>query len=89
MEKLNNLVLDLGGNAWNLVLVLAIFLGVFYGIRTKFIQIRLFPEALRLVKNRAKEGKDEKGVSSFQALCITLGGCIGTGNVAGVPVYFP
>ena len=84
MEKLNNLVLDLGGNAWNLVLVLAIFLGVFYGIRTKFIQIRLFPEALRLVKNRAKEGKDEKGVSSFQALCITLGGCIGTGNVAGV-----
>ena len=84
MEKLNNLVLDLGGNAWNLVLVLAIFLGVFYGIRTKFIQIRLFPEALRLVKNRAKEGKDEKGVSSFQALCITLGGCIGTGHVAGV-----
>ena len=71
MEKLNNLVLDLGGNAWNLVLVLAIFLGVFYGIRTKFIQIRLFPEALRLVKNRAKEGKDEKVYPVFKR-CVSL-----------------
>lgn len=84
MERLNNLVLSLGGNAWNLVLVLAVFLGVFNGFRTKFIQIRLFPEVIRLVKNRAKEGKDGTGVSGFQALCITLGGCIGTGNVAGV-----
>ncbi len=84
MEKMNNLILDLGGGVWNLVLILAVFLGIYYGFRTKFIQIRLFPEALRLVKNHAGKGVDKKGVSGFQALCITLGGCIGTGNVAGV-----
>lgn len=84
MEGLNNLVLFLGGNAWNLVLVLAVFLGIFYGFRTRFIQIRMFGEVIRLVKDRAKEGKGNGGVSGFQALCITLGGCIGTGNVAGV-----
>ncbi|MGI5824301.1 MAG: alanine/glycine:cation symporter family protein [Bacillota bacterium] len=84
MEMLDKIVLWIGGNLWNLVIILACFLGIFYGIRTKFVQFRLFPETLRLVFKKAREGKDRNGVSGFQAFCIALGGCIGTGNVAGV-----
>ncbi len=85
MDRLNDIVLWIGGNLWNLVLVLALFLGLFYGIRSRFIQFRLFGETMHLIAEKAGRGKDKKeGVSGFQAFCITLGGCIGTGNVAGV-----
>ena len=84
MQALHELVLSIGGNLWNLVIILAIFLGIYYGLRSKFIQFRLFPETLRIVSAKARRGKDGHGVSGFQAFCIALGGCIGTGNVAGV-----
>lgn len=84
MKALHSLVLSIGGNLWNLVIILAIFLGIFFGFRSKFVQFRLFPEALRLVSAKARQGKDGHGVSGFQAFCVALGGCIGTGNVAGV-----
>ena len=84
MQALHELVLSIGGNLWNLVIILAIFLGIYYGLRSKFIQFCLFPETLRIVSAKARRGKDGHGVSGFQAFCIALGGCIGTGNVAGV-----
>lgn len=84
LTSLNDIVLWIGGNLWNLVLVLATLLGVIYGFRSKFIQFRMWGETMRLVRDRATQREDGEGVSGFQALCITLGGCIGTGNVAGV-----
>lgn len=84
MNALDNVVLMLGGHLWNAVIVLAVFLGVFYGIRTKFVQFRLFPETLRQVGKKARKGKNGHGVSGFQAFWVALGGCIGTGNVSGV-----
>ncbi len=84
MEQIDRIALQFGGYFWNIVIVLACFLGLYYGFRNRFAQFRLFPETIKLVKDRIREGKNESGVSGFQAFCVTLGGCIGTGNVAGV-----
>lgn len=81
---IDSFALTWGGHFWNAVIVLACVLGVLYGITNKFAQFKLFPEAIRLVIRQIKGGKDTNGVSGFQAFCVTLGGCIGTGNVAGV-----
>lgn len=88
MEAINDLIVFLGGYMWNLVLGVAVFLGVYYGIKTKFVQLKLFPDAVRLVRNKAGEklADDPESVSGLQALLVTLGGSIGTGNVAGVAI---
>ena len=60
--------------------------GIFYTIKLRFVQVRLFPTALRfLLNNAAIFGKkaDKSGMSSFQALATAVAAQVGTGNVAG------
>ncbi len=81
-ETLTNLVDTLGGYVWSPALVyLCLAAGLFYSILTRFVQIRLFREMLRLLFS-SKESKH--GISSFQALAVSLSGRVGTGNIAGV-----
>lgn len=55
--------------------------GLFYSIVTRFVQVRQFKEMTRLLFS----GKSSaKGISSFQALAVSLSGRVGTGNIAGV-----
>ncbi len=55
--------------------------GLYFSIRTGFIQIRLFPEAWRVLNEKPKE---EGAVSSFQALMVSTASRVGTGNIIGV-----
>jgi AGCS family alanine or glycine:cation symporter len=48
---------------------------------TRFVQARMFREMIRLLFS-SKES--DKGISSFQALAVSLSGRVGTGNIAGV-----
>lgn len=67
---------------WSPVLVgLCLCAGLLFTIRTRFVQIRMIPEMWRLLFQK-REG--EIGLSSFQALSLTLAGRVGTGNIAGV-----
>lgn len=84
MDRLNDLALTIGGHFWTVVIYLSIILALYLGIRTKFVQFRLFPNAIQLIRDRIHSKEKISGVSGFQAFCVTLGGCIGTGNVAGV-----
>ena len=62
--------------------VLAI--GVFFTIMTRGVQFRKIPEMFRLLFKADKNETDkDKGLSNFQALMITVGGRVGTGNIAG------
>lgn len=67
---------------WGLPLViLCLGAGIYFSIRTGFLQIRLIKEMVRLLL----QGKEsQKGVSSFQAFTIAISGRVGTGNIAGV-----
>ena len=64
-----------------ILIALLVISGVYFTIRTKFVQIRLFPEAIRVLTEKKKE---KTGVSSFQALMISTASRVGTGNIAGV-----
>jgi AGCS family alanine or glycine:cation symporter len=76
------LVTTVNDLVWGLPLViLCLGVGVYFSIRTGFLQIRLIKEMVRLLL-QGKESK--KGVSSFQAFTIAISGRVGTGNIAGV-----
>ena len=64
-------------------LVLILGVGLFLSLRLAFVQLSLFPKALRTFLSRLRHGKGE-GVSSFQALCTALAATVGTGNLVGV-----
>ena len=67
---------------WSPALVyLALGAGLFFSILTRFVQVRLFGEMVHLLFS-SKES--DRGISSFQALAVSLSGRVGTGNIAGV-----
>lgn len=57
--------------------------GLYLSVKTGFVQLRLFPKALRLFFGKMKASKPGQ-VSSFQALCTALAATVGTGNLVGV-----
>ena len=62
---------------------LLIIVGLIFTFRTKFVQVAYFKDMLKLLtEGTSKDGK--KGVSSFQAFCISTASRVGTGNLAGV-----
>ncbi len=65
---------------WLLIYLLA-GSGIYFSIRTRFVQIRRFKDAMNCMMEK-KAG--DKGVSSFQALMIATASRVGTGNMAGV-----
>lgn len=66
---------------WTPLVVFALGFGLFLTVMTRGLQIRLLPEMLRQV---VWGEKSAKGISSFQALSLTLSSRIGVGNIAGV-----
>lgn len=79
MEGLVNLV---NGIIWSPALVyLCLGAGLFYSIMTRFVQVRLFSEMISLL---FKGKSSAQGISSFQALAVSLAGRVGMGNIAGV-----
>lgn len=82
MDFLNWLVGPLNDFIWTYILIaILLILGVYFTVRTKFVQIRLFKEMFRLIVEK-KENDD--GVSPFQAFTISAASRVGTGNVTGV-----
>lgn len=65
-----------------LIIIMAVA-GLYFSIRTGFVQIRLFGESCRLLMEPS-EDKSGKTVSSFQALMISTASRVGTGNIVGV-----
>ena len=66
-------------------LILIIGVGIYLTARTDFVQLRLFPRAIRVFLRMfaGRKGKGEE-TSSFQALCTALAATVGTGNLVGV-----
>ncbi len=89
MEILNYIVDTGNGLLWGYVLIYGlIIMGLYFTIRSGFVQFRLFGEMFRLLveKGIEKRDKNSESVSSFQAFCISLASRVGTGNLAGVAI---
>ena len=63
------------------LIVLLLAAGLYFSVRTGFVQLRMFPETIRVVMEKpSNEGK----ISSFQALMVSTASRVGTGNIVGV-----
>ena len=67
------------------LIFLLIGVGLYFTIRTKFVQVRCFGEGMKNVfgKLSLKGGKQGGGLSSFQALATAIAAQVGTGNIVG------
>ena len=65
----------------SLLIILLIPTGIYFTIRTKFLQIRLFPDMVRALVAK-KEHKDS--LSTFQTLIVSTATRVGMGNLVGV-----
>ena len=68
-----------------ILIILLIGAGLYFSIRTKFVQVRCFGEGWRRVFGNfsLKGGKHGGGMSSFQALATAIAAQVGTGNIVG------
>lgn len=64
-----------------LLIIMLIGVGLYYTFRTRFIQLRLLGETLRVITEKKT---DKDSVSSFQALMVSTASRVGTGNIIGV-----
>ncbi len=79
MEQVISWLIDI---IWSPLLIgLCLGAGIFYSILTRFAQVRHFGEMWRLLFSGESS---EQGISSFQALAVSLSGRVGMGNIAGV-----
>ena len=63
------------------LIIVLLAAGLYFSVRTGFVQFRLFGESIRVVAEKpAKDGS----VSSFQALMVSTASRVGTGNIIGV-----
>ena len=90
MERLTDLLLPavntVNGYLSDYVLVfLLVGAGVFFTLRTRFVQLRCLGEGMSLVfGGLSRRKKTEKGgMSSFQALATAIAAQVGTGNIVG------
>ncbi|WP_019203469.1 sodium:alanine symporter family protein [Tsukamurella sp. 1534] len=79
---MSELLATLNEYVWSKGLIfLCLGVGIFFSIRSRLVQVRQIPAMLGQLK---KGESSDSGVSSFQALAMSLAGRVGTGNIAGV-----
>lgn len=66
-----------------ILLILLVCVGIYFSIRTRFVQIRYIGDMFRQVTEK-KHVEGERSISSFQALMVSTASRVGTGNIAGV-----
>ncbi len=64
-----------------ILIILLLGIGLYFTIRSGFLQGRLFKDAIRVV---VEKPADKNSVSSFQALMVSTASRVGTGNIVGV-----
>ena len=67
-------------------MICIIGVGLYLSIRTRFLQIRKFPYAIKTTIGRVfrKREASDGAMTPFQAVCTALAATVGTGNIAGV-----
>jgi len=64
-----------------LLIILLLAVGLYFTVRSRFVQLRLLGESIRVVGERTD---DEDAVSAFEALMVSTASRVGTGNIVGV-----
>ncbi|WP_340005729.1 alanine/glycine:cation symporter family protein [Paenibacillus sp. FSL K6-0276] len=84
-QFLDNMISVTNDFLWSKILViLLIVCGLYFTIRSKFVQFGMFKEMFRVLKGSNERSKDS--ISSFQAFCISMAARVGTGNITGIAI---
>lgn len=82
MEVFSKLISNISNIMYSyLLIILLLVVGVYFTFRTKFVQLRLLKESIKVVTEKKN---DKNSVSSFQALMVSTASRVGTGNIVGV-----
>lgn len=86
MDYLQESLIDPVSNVlWSYALLYVLIgAGIWFTLRTRAVQVRLFGEMVRTIRGSRSEA--EGGISSFQAFAVGLASRVGTGNIAGVAI---
>ena len=68
-----------------ILIILLVGTGLYFTIRTRFVQVRCFGEGWRRMFSNfsLRGGRQDSGMSSFQALATAIAAQVGTGNIVG------
>lgn len=66
-----------------ILVALLVFTGIYFTIRTKGVQFRYIKDMFTQLFEK-KVDKNGKAISSFQAMMVSTGSRVGTGNIAGI-----
>ncbi len=81
----NHFLASLNDFLYSYILIfLLVAAGIYFTIRTKFVQFRLIGDSIKSLKEKTETTDSKKTVSSFQALMISTASRVGTGNIAGI-----
>ena len=64
-----------------ILIVLLVAGGIYFTVRTKFVQFRFLPESIRIVM---QPSEDQNSISAFKTLMVSTASRVGTGNIAGI-----
>jgi len=79
---MDNIISTINHYIWsNALILLCAFTGIYFSIKTGFLQFRYLKTMVRLL---FKGDKSSKGISPFQAFSLAISGRVGTGNIIGV-----
>ena len=84
---IEKIVSTLNDIVWSPALVvLLVGAGLYFSIRTRFVQVRRFGLMIKSLFAQKEEDQEggKHGISSFEAFCVALSGRVGTGNIVGV-----
>ncbi|MBF0582278.1 MULTISPECIES: sodium:alanine symporter family protein [Corynebacterium] len=76
----------INNNVWKVIPFLLIAAGVYFGLRTVIVQVRMFPDMLRSLRDKPDNGDSRDDISAFKAFTISAASRVGTGNVVGVAI---
>ena len=87
MDALNAVVSAINNVLWSYVLIVVLVgCGIWFTLSTRFVQLRMLPEMIRLLTEGIGHKTEGDAISSFQAFCVSTASRVGVGNIAGVAI---
>ena len=87
MEALHGVINEINSFLWTYIIIVALIgSGIVYTVLTKFVQVRMLGEMIKLIFGSAGAKTTGKEVSGFQAFCVSTASRVGVGNIAGVAI---
>lgn len=87
MDSMNAAVNAVNDVLWSYVLIVVLIAcGLYFTFATRFVQVRMLPEMLRLLTEGIGRQTEGHAISSFQAFCVSTASRVGVGNIAGVAI---